>query len=140
MIFRGTIRRARPGRMAAILSLALLTACETAARIEEPLGAAVRLVSAQLPRPQPPESEIARFVAGASPGQSATVRDPQRGQVRVRLEREYFSAAGVACRRFSLFPAAGQIGINGATGAACREADGWELDPVTSEGTIATTR
>lgn len=69
-------------------------------------------------------SPLLSAVATAPIGTSLTVNDPQFGVVRVTLDREYNSAAGVPCRRFTLV---GALAGQGGTRVACRETAGWSL-------------
>jgi 17 kDa common-antigen outer membrane protein len=87
-------------------------------------GAATAEPAAARPAPRPSDPVLA-FVAAASAGQSTSLDDPTRGRIEVRLEREYDSADGVLCRRFTLMR---RQDIK--TGVACRTPEGWQLDPV----------
>jgi hypothetical protein len=73
----------------------------------------------------PPADPLLAFVVAASPGQMTTLDEPGRGPVMVRLEREYYSADGISCRRFTVMR-----GSDIETRVACRGAAGWQLDPV----------
>jgi hypothetical protein len=112
-------RRARAG--VALASSLALAACQNLgltlsgpATPQAPVRAA--------PRPSDP---LLAFVAAASPGQSTSLEDPARGRIEVRLEREYDSADGVLCRRFTVVR-----GQDIATRVACLTPEGWQLDPV----------
>lgn len=74
--------------------------------------------------------QLLRFVAKAGIGESAIVPNPAGSRLRVTVEKEYFSAAGFVCRRFSVAPAASLAGGGAKIRVACAEPDGWRLDPV----------
>ncbi len=65
------------------------------------------------------------FVTTAQPGQSEVVNDPQLGQARVTVLKEYPAASGEYCRRFSVetasHPGVLQIGVT------CYNGVNWEL-------------
>jgi hypothetical protein len=62
-----------------------------------------------------PQSPLQAFVTTAQPGQSEIFDDPQLGQVRATVIKEYPAASGEYCRRFGLetpdHPGQMQIGI-----------------------------
>jgi hypothetical protein len=127
--------RARPRRGALLAAAALLAGCHSTllpGPTTEP--ASIRAPAPAAPIPQ--ESELLRFVASAASGRSAVLFDARWGRVRVVAGGQYFSADGVVCRHFTVFPA----GSDGETGAACREVEGWRLDPVMSKGTAILAR
>jgi common-antigen outer membrane protein len=130
--------KARPGRAAILAVIALLAGCQSI-RPPEPEAPAPARAAAPA-APQAAQSELLQFVARAAPGSARLLSDARWGQVRVTAGRQYFSADGLLCRHFTLFPAHAAAGGDGETGAACREADGWRLDPVTSKGTALVAR
>jgi hypothetical protein len=110
---------ARAGRAGVALVLALVSGLAGCVAVD---GGAVVVA------PAPVLSPLLAAVASARIGASRTVADPQFGTVRVTLDREYYSAAGVICRRFTL----GELGSTGAaaTRVACQETTGWSLVPL----------
>jgi hypothetical protein len=86
--------------------------------------------------PSPPEDELLAFVVAASTGQSGVVQDPLRGRVRVHVDREYYSAEGIICRRFNVQPLTAQSAKTIETRAACQEPGGWRLTAIGSTGAI----
>ena len=107
---------------AAIILALMLAACQH-----------LHLPDTTLPPPKPaadrpasrPDDPVLAFVSTAAPGQATRLEEPGRGPVEIRLEREYFSADAIVCRRFTLFR-----GPDIQTRVACRSAAGWQLDPV----------
>lgn len=73
----------------------------------------------------PAATPLLAAVAMTPVGTSTTVSDPAFGVVRIRLDREYTSAAGVLCRRF-IMTGGNQAGLSGSR-VACREVTGWSL-------------
>ena len=127
--YRRNCGRARPRHALFVAAGTLLAGCQSVQPPAAPPPTAPAVVTAPA-APQPAESELLQFIARAAPGSSAVLPDPRRGQIRVLAGRQYFSAAGLSCRHFTVFPAGG----DGEIGAACREPDGWRLDPITSKG------
>jgi hypothetical protein len=85
-------------------------------------------------RPSASSDDILSFVASAAPGQSGSVSDARRGRLHVILEREYYSAAGIVCRRFTVAPVSAKTGNEIETRVACQEPGGWRLDTIASKG------
>jgi hypothetical protein len=119
---------------AILLTALLLTGCQAGNPFN--LGASADTAApisavASPPAERPPDG-LLEFIAGAAPGHAIVVQDPARGQWRVTMGREYFSAAGLTCRRFTMEAMASR---QAAVRAACRDPSGWHLDAVAlSEG------
>jgi hypothetical protein len=106
--------------------------CATPAPVASGAPAVVAAAS-----PSPAQDELLAFVVGASPGQSGIVQDPLHGRVRVRVDREYYSAEGLNCRRFNIEPLDARSAKTIETRAACREGGGWRLTAIGSTGAIS---
>ena len=116
----------------AVLAVAVwsLAACARLG-LPSPIGAAE---PAPTPRPAaqpapPPSDPLLYFVTRAAPGQATFLDDPLRGRIEIRLEREYYSADAVVCRRFTV-----TVRQDIQTRVACRQPDGWQLDAILDRG------
>jgi hypothetical protein len=120
---------------AALAALVFLAGCEGAefglAGGTPPQAAAATPSPSPPPAPAPaapapavPDAMLA-FVESAVAGQSSVLLDPVTGRVRVVFEREYPSAAGIRCRRFTVTPETGAGLVE--TRIACREPGGWRM-------------
>ncbi|HEV2300799.1 MAG TPA: hypothetical protein VGR91_04445 [Stellaceae bacterium] len=121
----------------AVLLVAALTGCTLLHPHAPPAavrGAAVPAAAPVERNRQPPG--LLEFVANAAPGQSRTFEDPAAGAVRVTAGREYYSAAALLCRHFTLAPLGGAAARATETRAVCRESDGWQLDPIGATGAV----
>jgi hypothetical protein len=76
-----------------------------------------------------PQSQLDAFVTTAQPGEALVIDDPQLGQARVTVLKEYPAASGEYCRRFSVELAShpGQTKL----GVTCYNGVNWA--PVTLE-------
>lgn len=101
--------------------IALLTALALSACQQQQPAAKAPVVN------RPHMSPLLSFVSGAAVGQRAQINDPELGLVNITLERQYYSAAGQTCRRFTVWPTTGQQIQAIETGVACLEVKQWTL-------------
>jgi hypothetical protein len=76
---------------------------------------------------EPMPAGLLALVTAGAPGQSNVVQDAAGRQWRVTLGREYFSAAGLTCRRLTMAAPGARDALSR---AACHDAIGWHLDPI----------
>lgn len=74
----------------------------------------------------PLQNPLTAFVSTAAPGERAMVSDAEFGEAQVTMEREYFSASGQSCRRFTVRP--GNLRAAAETRVMCQNANSeWAL-------------
>lgn len=100
-----------------VLSAASIAACQQPSKTAKPEASPTAAPA--------PQSPLQAFVTTAQPGQSEIINDPQLGQVRATVLKEYPAASGEYCRRFGLevpdHPGQMQIGIT------CYDGVNWGL-------------
>ncbi len=107
------------------------SAAQQAAPPPAPVAAATVNPPAGAPSAAAPTG-LLDFVVAAKPGQSSVIDDAVRGGQRVTMEREYPSAAGLLCRRFTTAPVNNPAAVE--THVACRDKASWHIADVTVKG------
>lgn len=127
-------------RRGALLLVSALSGCTLLRPVAStPPGEAAPVAATPVPAAAEQSREppgLLEFVSNAAVGQSRTFEDPLAGTVRVTAGREYYSAAALPCRHFIVAPLGGDAAGATETRAVCREANGWQLDPVGTTGAV----